>query len=238
MLSRPGFRFDNFMIPEEKNNIFIDHLATRLFCFSATARNNLIQEGIDDKKIVLSGSTLIWNIHKTLRDQYFRRDEKGTALVSLHRSQLLENKKILQTFFRMITQKKIPTNFIIHRAMSEKSPRSQYITLHTNPLSYESFIKQLAQASYIITDSSTISEEACFLGIPCITLLSKTNRPETVTVGANILVDPFQENKIFREELEKAIYLSVRKKRTWEFPYGDLKSTIIIINEIMNAVKK
>jgi UDP-N-acetylglucosamine 2-epimerase (non-hydrolysing) len=39
----------------------------------------------------------------------------------------------------------------------------------------------------VITDSGGITEETTVMGIPCITLRNSTERPETVTIGTNIL---------------------------------------------------
>ena len=40
----------------------------------------------------------------------------------------------------------------------------------------------------VITDSGGITEETTILGIPCLTLRSNTERPETVDVGTNELI--------------------------------------------------
>ena len=40
----------------------------------------------------------------------------------------------------------------------------------------------------VITDSGGIQEETTYLGVPCLTLRSNTERPVTVTVGTNVLI--------------------------------------------------
>jgi UDP-N-acetylglucosamine 2-epimerase (non-hydrolysing) len=40
----------------------------------------------------------------------------------------------------------------------------------------------------VVTDSGGITEETTILGIPCMTLRSNTERPETVTIGTNELI--------------------------------------------------
>jgi len=47
-------------------------------------------------------------------------------------------------------------------------------------------------AKAVITDSGGITEETTVMGVPCMTLRSSTERPETVTIGTNELlgIDP------------------------------------------------
>ena len=44
-------------------------------------------------------------------------------------------------------------------------------------------------ARLVITDSGGLQEETTYLGIPCLTLRENTERPITVTMGTNRLVD-------------------------------------------------
>ena len=45
-----------------------------------------------------------------------------------------------------------------------------------------------SRAAVVITDSGGIQEETTYLGVPCLTLRSNTERPVTVSMGTNILV--------------------------------------------------
>ncbi len=44
-------------------------------------------------------------------------------------------------------------------------------------------------ARVVITDSGGLQEETTYLGIPCLTMRENTERPITVTMGTNKLVD-------------------------------------------------
>lgn len=232
-----GFRLGDFNAPEEKNDLLTDHLAAVLFPFSAQSKQNLLNEGIPERKIISAGSTLIWHIHETLRNQFVRRDTPGEVLISLHRSENLESKEVMQGIFHTFTKHKIHATCIVHQPLLKtKAPRSKFITMHQSPSSYQTFITRLAQAKYIITDSNTIAEEACFLKVPCILVAKGSTRPETVSVGACRLINPTTTKKVFQEELENAIYVSNRSKRNWIFPYGDIKMTTYIANCIADTI--
>ena len=45
-------------------------------------------------------------------------------------------------------------------------------------------------AAAVVTDSGGVQEETTFLGVPCVTVRTTTERPVTVTAGTNRLVDP------------------------------------------------
>jgi len=56
------------------------------------------------------------------------------------------------------------------------------------PLGYLEFLSLMEDAAVIMTDSGGIQEEAMILGVPCVTLRENTERPITLTGGANVLV--------------------------------------------------
>ena len=56
------------------------------------------------------------------------------------------------------------------------------------PQSYLHFGFLINQAKGIVTDSGNIAEEATFLDVPCITLNTYAEHPETWRIGTNELV--------------------------------------------------
>ena len=51
------------------------------------------------------------------------------------------------------------------------------------------FMSLVTGARVVITDSGGLQEETTYLGIPCLTLRENTERPVTVSMGTNKLVD-------------------------------------------------
>jgi hypothetical protein len=70
-----------------------------------------------------------------------------------------------------------------------------------DPLGYLDFLKLMAHARIVLTDSGGIQEETTILGTPCLTLRENTERPVTVEMGTNRLVgsDPVRILEAYRE---------------------------------------
>jgi UDP-N-acetylglucosamine 2-epimerase (non-hydrolysing) len=60
--------------------------------------------------------------------------------------------------------------------------------LMTKPLGYLDFLRLMADARLVLTDSGGIQEESTVLGVDCLTLRENTERPITVTEGTNTIV--------------------------------------------------
>jgi UDP-N-acetylglucosamine 2-epimerase (non-hydrolysing) len=73
----------------------------------------------------------------------------------------------------------------LYQGSAEKELSRGIHILH--PLGYIEFIAHVSHATVVLTDSGGIQEETTFLGIPCITLRTNTERPVTVDVGTNII---------------------------------------------------
>jgi UDP-N-acetylglucosamine 2-epimerase (non-hydrolysing) len=66
------------------------------------------------------------------------------------------------------------------------------------PLGYLDFLRLMSEARVVLTDSGGIQEETTILGVPCITLRDRTERPVTLERGTNVLVGSSPE-RIIRE---------------------------------------
>jgi len=69
------------------------------------------------------------------------------------------------------------------------------------PLPYIQFMNIVTGARLVITDSGGLQEETTYLGIPCLTMRENTERPITVTMGTNKLVNA----ETLAENLEKIL---------------------------------
>ena len=73
----------------------------------------------------------------------------------------------------------------------------------------------MEKSHFIITDSGGVTEEATVLDIPCMTIRDNTERPETVTVKANIVSGTNPQNII------KCVNKMLKSKQSWLNPFGN-----------------
>ena len=102
------------------------------------------------------------------------------------------------------------------------------------PLGPVDFISLLEGAAFAITDSGGVPEECTYLGIPCLTLRDRTERPATVKHGINHLVD--DDPQVLLREAKKILAKPVKRKAP---PKGwDGKAALRINRAILQLLKK
>lgn len=118
----------------------------------------------------------------------------GYLLLTLNRHELLNKKNVLKSLIQTLVDKSggmpiiAPLHPYVQKAI--KVLEIPAPNLHIlPPQSYLHFGYLINHAKGIITDSGNIAEEATFLDVPCITLNSYAEHPETWRVGTNELVN-------------------------------------------------
>ncbi|MCK5884752.1 MAG: UDP-N-acetylglucosamine 2-epimerase (non-hydrolyzing), partial [Bacteriovoracaceae bacterium] len=225
-----GLRSYDREMPEETNRIVTDNISDYLFAVSDLQANILINEGVSADKIHVVGNTIVDAIHSAVHLSKKSKildelslEEKSYYLVTAHRPSNVDEKGSLQEMVDVLStaadifDKKII--WPIHpRAKSNLVKFDIDIPLSfklLDPIGYLDFTCLMSNASAVLTDSGGIQEEACILGVPCITLRENTERPESIDVGANQLVGRDQDKLI------AAIKHFSTKSTDWKNPFGD-----------------
>lgn len=206
-----GLRSFDRTMPEEVNRIVTDRLANILFTPSEDGDRNLLSEGVAAEKIHRVGNVMIDSLVRllpaamespkdALPDRY--------ALVTLHRPSNVDDisrlKDIMEALLEVSDQLKVV--FPVHPRTRQRLSTlgANFAKLHLlEPLPYIEFLALQRRATVVITDSGGIQEETTYMGVPCLTLRSNTERPITVDLGTNILVGESLED--LRHELSKIL---------------------------------
>jgi UDP-N-acetylglucosamine 2-epimerase (non-hydrolysing) len=215
-----GLRSFDRSMPEEINRILTDAISDVLFITERNAEENLLREGIPKEKIHFVGNVMIDTLLKhreeaeksrILRSLGLEGDEAGAPLpyaaLTLHRPSNVDDPEMLKDIFIALNKisKTVPIVFPVHPRTKDRMTRLGFPLANNilllEPLGYMDFLKVMANASLVMTDSGGIQEETTALGVPCLTLRNNTERPVTLTQGRNRLVgnDPV---KIVREAME------------------------------------
>ena len=223
-----GVRSFDLDAPKEVNRLITDGLSDILFTAGMTANRNLRQTGAQQTQVHFVGNILM----DTLRHNRSRLQrpfafsilglkEKEYLLLTINRHSLLDNaerlKSIIQT---LMSHTDKPIVAPLHNYVKDKFAALGIASerLHViPPQSYLAFGYLTNHASAIVTDSGNVAEEATFLGIPCITLNTYAEHPETVSIGTNCLVgDDVQQLENALETLRKGEWKKGQLPERWD----------------------
>ena len=196
-----GLRSGDRSMPEEINRILTDAVSSWLFVTEEDGRANLLREGIAPGRIHFAGNVMIDTLLGNLaRARMFDTLERfglragQYAVLTLHRPSNVDDPERLRALFGALEElhRRVPVVFPVHprtRAIIEERLDGREPALRlTEPLGYLDFLRLMADARLVLTDSGGIQEETTALGVPCLTLRENTERPITVSEGSNTLV--------------------------------------------------
>ena len=219
-----GLRSFDRTMPEEYNRVLTDHVADLLLTHSRDASENLLREGVSAESVHFVGNVMIdtlvrllpkaserWRSESLLRLNVNRSDPY--LLVTLHRPSNVDNMDTLQRILAALREVAgdLPIIFPVHPrtrgklaeyGLQDAISEDRRLRL-TEPLGYLDFLALERDAALVLTDSGGVQEETTYLGVPCLTVRSNTERPITITHGTNRLVaeDPDTLIEVIRETL-------------------------------------
>lgn len=203
-----GLRSFDRAMPEEINRVLTDQISDLLFTTERGARDNLLREGIDERRIHFVGNVMIDTLRRHL-EQAVPPEQTlagapasflgtgGFGVVTLHRPSNVDDPETLRELLATLRQisERLPLVFPIHpRTQSRIEQGALGDLLETPdifrlpPVGYLEMLGLMAGARVVLTDSGGMQEETTALGIPCVTLRENTERPITVEQGTNTIV--------------------------------------------------
>lgn len=195
-----GTRSFDMSMPKEVNRMITDGLSDYLFTAGMVANRNLNQTGTENENVYYVGNILIdtirYNRNRLIKPIWFSvlgLKEHNYMMLTLNRRVLLNDKanlrKLLETLINQSNGMPIvaPLHTYVRDAIKSLNISAPHLHIMP-PQSYLSFGYLMNQAKAIVTDSGNVAEEATFLGIPCITLNTYAEHPETWRMGTNELV--------------------------------------------------
>ena len=244
-----GLRSNDRIMPEEINRILADTITDDFFVTEQSGIENLENEINRKANIHFVGNTMIdtlvafdEHIQRSKILQKLNVNNKKFVLMTMHRPRNVDNlknlEKILDTidqvtsFFYLIFPMHPRTykNFERFNLLTRLNKNNKLIV--TPPMDYLAFQKLISLCELVITDSGGIQEETTFRQVPCLTLRKNTERPVTIQMGTNELME-FDLNMI--ENRIKKIKMGEFKKGVIP-PLWDGKATERIVKILAESL--
>jgi len=224
-----GLRCFDDKMPEEVNRKLTDQISDFLFAPTVVSKSNLINEGIDEASIHVTGNTIVDVVNRFVDEGRLSFSKElplvkdDFILLTLHRQENVDDrvrlKRILDGLDLIHGKTGLPIVFPMHPRTENRvksfSLRFPAGVSPIEPLGYGDFLYLERNARLILTDSGGVQEEGCILGTPCVTLRDNTERPETIDVGANVVAGS-QPSNILAAALEM-----MGREAGWVQPFGD-----------------
>ena len=243
--------------PEEMNRQVTDRICTYYFAPTGQSRQNLLRENIEEKKIFVTGNTVIdaWlmavdiiatktgmeeQIHKEIQEKGYTVGERDYILVTGHRRENFGEGflHICKAIRELASQyPDIDIVYPVHLNPNVQKPVYELLSGLDNvflisPLDYLPFIYAMQHSILLLTDSGGVQEEAPSLGKPVLVMRNTTERPEAVEAGTVKLVGTDAETIVGNVvELLRNKELYKRMSETHN-PYGDGQACERIVNAL------
>ncbi|MGC1631703.1 MAG: UDP-N-acetylglucosamine 2-epimerase (non-hydrolyzing) [Gelidibacter sp.] len=212
-----GIRSGDMSMPEEINRIVTDSLTDYFFTTTPLASQTLENLGVSKNHIYFVGNVMIDTLRKN--ENRLKQPElyktlqlkpKKYMVMTLHRPSNVDEEVQLSTLITQLAHlgKDYPIIFPVHPRTKKllEGLNLNFENLHyVEPLGYLEFNYLVKNAFAVLTDSGGITEETTVMNVPCITLRNSTERPETCTIGTNVLVgnDPEKITNAFKNLLSE-----------------------------------
>ncbi len=239
-----GLRSYDRGMPEEVNRVLTDHLADYLYAPTDGAKEILLREGIAAEKVLVTGNTIVDAVYQNLELaekksgvlNALQLEKKQYFLVTLHRQENVDDRSrlasILEGLSKVAVEFHLPLVYPIHpraRNRLEEFGLKPENLMVIEPLDFLEFLQLESNASLILTDSGGVQEEACILGVPCVTLRDNTERPEALEVGANILAGAVPDKII------ECARTMLGRNKGWQNPFGDGRAAEKIVKTVLEV---
>ena len=239
----------DWRMPEEKYRTVVDHLSDRIYAYLDAYKSQGLNEGIGSSRILVTGNPIVDIINEyeglfergsELLDKEIKEVAKNEEymLVTCHRRENILNESSLGSIVDLLNSVEgkliFPMGYKTQEQIKAKKLKLNNNISVLDPLGYLEFMYLLNNSKYVISDSGTVIEEACILGVPSIQIRRSTERPEVYEVKSSVKFDP--SNKTSPEETLSQLDKIIDTK--WAHPFGEGEASKVIADDIRQMCKE
>jgi UDP-N-acetylglucosamine 2-epimerase (non-hydrolysing) len=197
-----GLRSFDRRMPEEHNRVLVDHMGDLLCAPTDVSRKNLLEEGIPESRIRVTGNTIIEAVLELMPDAATRTtllDRYGLSrnefvLSTFHRPENVDDPERFRSVLRQLASLDLPVLLPLHpRSMARAAEHGMGDLMRAitviDPVGYVEFLGLGAESAFLVSDSGGIQEEVSVYKRSVIVVRRSTERPEVLGTFAE-LVEP------------------------------------------------
>ena len=198
-----GNRCFDQRVPEETNRKIVDHIADINLVYSDIAREYLLREGLLPDRIIKTGSpmfeVLTHYLPKVKSSKILETMNllaKGYYVISAHREENISSESVfinlVNTINSIAKQFQKPIIFSTHprtrKMIESKGIVFDPLVRLEKPLGLSDYIHLQQNATAVLSDSGTISEESSILNFPALNIREAHERPEAMEEASVMMV--------------------------------------------------
>jgi len=242
----------DWRMPEEKYRTVVDHLSDVIYAYFDEYREQGIREGLNPDNIVVVGNLIVDVLERyyfarkahydqLADDQFFasREIQRGNYYVmTAHRRENVQSPEPLTAIMNLAGHADCPVYFLAGYR-TQRSLREMNIAVPANvivvdPVGYDEILALIVNSRGVLTDSGTIVEETCVLGVPSVQMRKSTERPQVYDARSSVKFDPAETALYpFADIYHK---LETLRGGDWRHALGDGKSSERIAKDLLRRL--
>ena len=243
----------DWRMPEEKYRTVTDHLSDVIYAYFDEYKQQGIREGINPESIVVVGNLIVDVLERyyfarkshydeAASDQFFasRGIRRGDYFVmTAHRRENVGEPAPLAAIMSLAGSAPSPVYFLAsyrtQRSLREMSIEIPKNVILTDPVGYDEILTLIVNSRGVLTDSGTVVEETCVLGVPSVQMRKATERPQVYDARSSVKFDPAEADRYPAQEVFRK--LESLRGGEWRHALGDGNSSERIVQDLLRRLK-
>jgi len=189
-------------VPEETNRRIVDHISDVNLCYTEHSRRYLLAEGLRGQYVFVTGSPMR-EVLETHREnisasgvlEKLGLEKRRYFLVSAHREENIDIEDHFESLMGALNDVaehyNLPVIYSTHPRSLKRIEQKGFV-FHRNvknlkPFGFFDYNRLQQDASCVLSDSGTLSEESAMLGFPGVLIRTSTERPEVLDAGTVVI---------------------------------------------------
>lgn len=242
----------DWRMPEEKYRTVTDHLSDVIYAYFEEYRQQGIREGLNPASIIVVGNLIVDVLERyyfarkayydsVADDRFFasRGLRRGSYFVmTAHRRENVQSAEPLQAIMNLAANAPAPVYFLAgyrtQRSLREMSIAIPSNVILVDPVGYDEILTLIVNSLGVLTDSGTVVEETCVLGVPSIQMRKSTERPQVYDARSSVKFDPAEPEHYPPKEVFRK--LDALRGGEWRHALGDGRSSERIVKDLLRRL--